>query len=109
MKIRGVTTWTENLELTRPYRISYETIDSVENVFVKIELENGNEIEFVEVKCIFQIDSEGKGKIILPDNAEIFFEDNPKTIGRNNFLEFMNSVNLDPFEISRKQFTISRE
>ena len=41
MKIRSVTTWTENLELTKPYRISYETINSVENVFVKIQLENG--------------------------------------------------------------------
>ena len=74
------------------------------------ELENGNLIGLSGVvECTFQIDSDGKGRIILPDSAEIFFEDNPITVGRNNFLGFMNSVNLDPFEISRKQFTISRE
>ena len=76
----------------------------------KKELENGNLIGLSGVvECTFQIDSDGKGRIILPDSAEIFFEDNPITVGRNNFLGFMNSVNLDPFEISRKQFTISRE
>ena len=76
----------------------------------KVELDNGNVIELSGIaECTFQIDSDGKGRIILPDSAEIFFEDNPITVGRNNFLDFMNSVNLDPFEISRKQFTISRE
>ena len=40
MKIKGVKTWSENLELTKPYSIAYETIDSVENVFVEIELDN---------------------------------------------------------------------
>ena len=74
------------------------------------ELENGNEIKLSHVaEVTFQIDSDGKGRIILPDSVEIFFEDNPITVGRNNFLGFMNSVNLDPFEISRIQFTISKE
>lgn len=41
MKIKGIKTWSENLELTRPYSIAYETIDSVENVFVELELDNG--------------------------------------------------------------------
>ena len=41
MKIKNVKTWFENLELTKPYSIAYETIDSVENVFVEIELDNG--------------------------------------------------------------------
>jgi L-alanine-DL-glutamate epimerase-like enolase superfamily enzyme len=41
LKIKKVKTWSENLELTRPYSISYRTIDSVENVFVYIEAENG--------------------------------------------------------------------
>jgi len=41
MKIIKVKAWSENLELTRPYTISYETIDSVENMFVQIELDNG--------------------------------------------------------------------
>jgi L-alanine-DL-glutamate epimerase-like enolase superfamily enzyme len=41
MKIKSIKTWSENLELTRPYSIAYETIDSVENVFVVIELDNG--------------------------------------------------------------------
>ncbi len=41
MKILKAKAWSENLELTRPYSIAYETIDAVENVFVQIELENG--------------------------------------------------------------------
>ena len=41
MKIKNIKIWSENLKLTRPYSIAYETIDSVENVFVHIQLENG--------------------------------------------------------------------
>jgi len=41
MKIKHITIWKENLELTRPYTIAYETISSVENLFVSLETENG--------------------------------------------------------------------
>lgn len=41
MKITAVKTWKENLKLTRPYTIAYETVDSVENVFVRLEAANG--------------------------------------------------------------------
>lgn len=41
MKIKKVTTWKEDLKLTRPYTIAYERIESVENLFVLIEGENG--------------------------------------------------------------------
>lgn len=41
MKITAVTVWKENLQLTRPYTIAYRTIDSVENVFLYLQLENG--------------------------------------------------------------------
>ena len=41
MKIKSVKIWSEDLKLSRPYTISYETIDSVENVFVHIQLEYG--------------------------------------------------------------------
>ena len=41
MRIKNVRVWSEDLKLTQPYSISYETIDSVENVFVHIELEDG--------------------------------------------------------------------
>ena len=41
LKITKVKTWSENLELTRPYSISYRTINSIENVFVHIETGNG--------------------------------------------------------------------
>ena len=74
------------------------------------ELENGNEIKLSHVaEVTFQIDSDGQGKILLPNNTEILFEDDPKPVGRDDLAEFLNSVNLDPFEISRVQFTISKE
>ena len=74
------------------------------------ELENGNEIKLSHVaEVTFQIDSDGQGKILLPNNTEILFGSDPKPIGRDDLAEFLNSVNLDPFEISRVQFTISKE
>jgi len=74
------------------------------------ELENGNEIKLSHVaEVTFQIDSDGQGKILLPNNTEILFEDDPKPVGRDDLAEFLNSVNLDPFEISRVHFTISKE
>ena len=41
MKIKKITIWKEDLELTRPYTIAYETISSVENLFVRLETESG--------------------------------------------------------------------
>ncbi len=41
MKIRSVKFWKEDLELTKPYTIAFETFSSVENLFVFLELENG--------------------------------------------------------------------
>ena len=74
------------------------------------ELENGNEIKLSHVaEVTFQIDSDGQGKILLPNNTEILFEGDPKPVGRDDLAEFLDSVNLDPFEISRIQFTISKE
>ena len=40
-KITNVKTFSENLELTRPYTIAYETFDSVENIFLIIETGGG--------------------------------------------------------------------
>jgi len=41
VKITTVKSWSENLELTRPYSIAYNTFDSVENVFVYLQLADG--------------------------------------------------------------------
>ncbi len=41
MKIKRIKVWKENLLLTKPYTIAVHTIDSAENAFVYIELENG--------------------------------------------------------------------
>jgi len=41
MKITRVHCWQANLELTKPYTIAVHTIDTAENLFVYIELENG--------------------------------------------------------------------
>jgi len=39
--IKKVKFWRENLALTRPYTIAYQTITSVENIFVYLETESG--------------------------------------------------------------------
>lgn len=76
----------------------------------KKELENGSTIELSRIaEVTFQIDPNGQGKIILPNNTEILFESDPKPVGREELTEFLNSVNLDSFEISRVQFTIHQE
>lgn len=41
MKIKSVVASIEDLQLTRPYTIAYKTVTHVENVVVKVELENG--------------------------------------------------------------------
>lgn len=41
MKITDIQVTRDNLKLTRPYSIAYKTVDSVENVFVTVTLENG--------------------------------------------------------------------
>ena len=41
MKIRGVRTWKESLELTRPYAIAYSTFSAVDILFVILETDEG--------------------------------------------------------------------
>ena len=41
MKITNVQHWTEHFELSRPYTISYETIEAVDNQFVRIDTSEG--------------------------------------------------------------------
>ena len=42
MKIAKATSWVEELKLTRPYTIAYEHIDSVDNIFVYLQAEDGS-------------------------------------------------------------------
>ncbi len=41
MRITKAKLWKENLELTNPYTIAFQTIEAVENLFVELTLENG--------------------------------------------------------------------
>ena len=41
MKIRSIDFHLENLQLTKPYKIAWKTVDHVENLFCIIELDNG--------------------------------------------------------------------
>ena len=41
MRIKSVRTFLQNLALTKPYTIAYQTTSDVENVFLEIELDNG--------------------------------------------------------------------
>ena len=51
LKIAHLEHWTENLELTRPYRIANRTFTDVENHFVRIEAQSAFKIldGFVQV------------------------------------------------------------
>ena len=40
-KISKIRVWKENLQLTKPYTIAYQTIDSIENIFVYLQLKDG--------------------------------------------------------------------
>lgn len=42
MKIQSTTTWKEHFPLTKPYTIAYETFDQVENIFVRLDAEDGS-------------------------------------------------------------------
>ena len=42
MKIRRISTWTEQFELSRPYTIAFRTVDSVRNGIVRIETDDGS-------------------------------------------------------------------
>ena len=42
MKISKASYWTEKLVLTRPYTIAYERIESVQNLFVRLQAEDGS-------------------------------------------------------------------
>lgn len=73
LKIKKVKSWSENLELTRPYNISYRTIESIENVFAYVETENGlygvgsgSPAEFVTGETM------DAAKAILNDKLEYF-------------------------------------
>ena len=73
MKIKSIRTWSENLELTRPYSIAYETIDAVENVFVEVTLGNnikgygsGSPAEFITGETI-----DSTSSILLNEANEI--------------------------------------
>ena len=41
MRIKSVRAFRQNLALTKPYTIAYQTTSDVENVFLEIELANG--------------------------------------------------------------------
>jgi L-alanine-DL-glutamate epimerase-like enolase superfamily enzyme len=42
MKITQAACWAKQLALTRPYTIAYDRIDSVDNIFVRLEAEDGS-------------------------------------------------------------------
>lgn len=42
MKIQSTTTWKEHFPLTKPYTIAYETFDQVENIFVRLDADDGS-------------------------------------------------------------------
>ena len=51
-----------------------------------------------------------QGILVLPDKKEIPLEDNLRTVGRGDVMQFVGALNgPDPYLVSRQQFTIWRE
>ena len=56
MKIIKIDFWHEDLNLKKPYTISYETIDFVENIFLKLNLKMElGELELVRLQNLSQV------------------------------------------------------
>ena len=83
MKIKSIRVFKKNLALTRPYTITYQTVSSVEAVFVEIELQNGiiglgsanpsKEVVGEDVDDAYQsLQSDTIQKLVGRDIAEIF-------------------------------------
>ena len=49
------------------------------------------------------------GAIWIPDGQQIYFEDDPKVVGRSDVAAYLKSAGKDPLQVSRKQFTIFKE
>ena len=49
------------------------------------------------------------GAIWMPDGQPIYFEDDPKVVGRSDVSDYLKSAGKDPLQVSRKQFTIFKE
>ena len=49
------------------------------------------------------------GAIWMPDGQPIYFEDDPKVVGRPDISDCLKSAGKDPLQVSRKQFTIFKE
>ena len=47
--------------------------------------------------------------ILMPDGQPIYFEDDPKVVGRSDVSAYLKSAGKDPLQVSRKQFTIFKE
>jgi uncharacterized Zn ribbon protein len=49
------------------------------------------------------------GAIWMPDGQPIYFEDDPKVVGRPDVSDCLKSMGKDSLQVSRKQFTIFKE
>ena len=49
------------------------------------------------------------GYIEIPGSNPIYFDDNPKTVGREDLSDLLKSQGKDPLQVSRKQFTMFKE
>ena len=49
------------------------------------------------------------GAIWISDGQPIYFEDDPKVVGRSDVSDYLKSAGKDPLQVSRKQFTIFKE
>ena len=120
MKIKSVKIWSEDLELSRPYTISYETIDSVENVFVHIQLEDGtwgigagSPAEFVTgediVSCVTALENNSEELLIDKNinskpNVLLMHGDKDEIVPVSSLLEAKEFFNKIDYKIQTKIF-----
>ena len=86
-----------------------ESFDDYEKDYLKRMEDESNEPEVSESVEQTNENNEPRGAIWIPSsNGEeqpIYFEFEQKTIGRMDVSEYLKSQNIDPLQVSRKQFT----
>ena len=83
-----------------------ESFEEYENDYVGRVVEDETDTDESDVSESPEIQG---GAIWMPDGQPIYFEDDPKVVGRSDVSAYLKSAGKDPLQVSRNQFTIFQE